>query len=331
MRLRNLAVLLAVFASLLALACWDNQRQMARAIEQGYDANAQLLGAQFQRSAPFAIDGWRPRFIEQSLSVDLQWLGKDGKTHVYRKVPVSSRFEHAIVSGEQIRLITVPVKVLDDETAVPVLVTDAPARFESLHTWLATSSYIAAVAWTIVVAFWLLRWRAARQPIVAQSATPRLARSSSEPAPLPVQRLMIGVVAFAVGAFLTYSATSVSMPGDDKGTEVTAEITSPAGPPYTVRLGWKDGQGGVHHYGPLAISDAYWSKITRDGKLEVHDTRVRVPIEGAMTAPQILDDLPMDRWQTRGVLAGGLILLIMGAGCLLSAARAMRGVQSSPT
>ena len=40
MRLRNLLVLIAIFASLVALGCWDNRLQMARVIDQGYAVNA---------------------------------------------------------------------------------------------------------------------------------------------------------------------------------------------------------------------------------------------------------------------------------------------------
>ncbi len=128
MRLRNLLAIVAVLASLVALGCWDNRQEMARVLDQGYATSAQIVAAQFQRTAPFAIDGWRPRFVEQALSVDLQWQGQDGKTHVFRKVPVSERFERSIVNGEQVKLIAVPVKALDDDTSVPVLTLDAAAR-----------------------------------------------------------------------------------------------------------------------------------------------------------------------------------------------------------
>ncbi len=319
MRYRNLLVLVAVFASLVALGCWDNRLQMARVIDQGYAANAQITGAQFQRSAPFAVDGWRPRFIEQALSVDLQWQGQDGKTHVHRKVPVSERFQNSIVDGAQVKLMTVPIKALDDEGAVPVLALDAAQRLESLNSWLATSGYIALAGWLLAGA--MTYWQR-RRPVPVTSV-PRAARA---PVEIPGQRLLIGFVAFAVGAFLTYNAVEISQPGDDgvKSVEVMAEIAEVSGPPYTVRLGWKDGQGGVHHFGPLPISEEFWSRITRDGKLAVHETKARVHLDDTMGRPQILDDAPGARWQTKAVLAGGIVFLLIGAGCLLSAARKMR-------
>lgn len=323
MRLRNLLVIVAVLASLVALGCWDNRQGIARVLEQGYDTNAQILGAQFQRSAPFAVDGWRPRFVEQALSVDLQWQGKDGKTHVFRKVPVSSRFERSIVNGEQVRLITVPVKVLDDESAVPIVTIDAAMRLESLNEWLEASGYLALMAWVVIAVLTALQWRRARMPQpIRREAGGRL-----EPVEFPIQRLMIGLVAFAVGAFLVYSAMAVSEPGGDsvKTSERMAEINSVSdGPPHTVQLGWKDGQGGIHHYGPLPISDDYWAKITKDGKLVVHETKVRFNADDSMARPLILDDAPGTRWQTKAVLAGGIALILLGAFCLLWAARVMR-------
>ena len=319
MRLRNLLVLIAIFASLVALGCWDNRQQMARVIDQGYAVNAQITGAQFQRSMPFAIDGWRPRFVEQAVSVDLQWQGQDGKVHIHRKVPVSERFQRSIVDGEQVKLISVPVKALDDDTSVPVLTLDAAARLESLNAWLGTSGYGALAGWVVVAAMTL--WQR-RRPTLARSVP----AAGRKPVEIPGQRLLVGFAAFAVGAFLIYNAVAISQPSDDgvKSVEVVAQITSVTGPPYTVQLGWRDGQGGVHHFGPLAISEAFWSKITRDGKLVVQETRARVHLDDTMARPEILDDEPGARWQTRAVLAGGTVFLLIGAGCLLSAARKMR-------
>ena len=321
MRYRNLLVLVAVFASLVALGCLDNRLQMARVIDQGYAVNAQIVGAQFQRSAPFAVDGWRPRFIEQGLSVDLQWQGQDGKVHIHRKVPVSERFQNSIVDGAQVKLISVPVKALDDDTSVPVLTLDAAQRLESLNTWLATSGYMALAAWLVAAAmtYWRRRMRAPVSPVPVPVA-------ARKPVEIPGERLLIGLAAFGMGAFLTYNAVAISRPADDaaKSVEVSAEVTALAGPPYTVHLGWRDGQGGVHHFGPLPISEEFWGKITRDGKLVVHETKARVHLDDTMARPEIIDDAPATRWQTKAVMAGGIVFLLIGVGCLLSAARKMR-------
>jgi hypothetical protein len=203
---------------------------------------------------------------------------------------------------------------------VPVLTLDAAARLESLKAWLGVSGYIAVAGWLAVAAMTFWERRARHAPVLAAGPAAR------RPVQYPAQRLLIGLIAFAVGGFLTYNAAAISAPGDDdvKSVEVEAQITAVAGPPYTVQLGWRDGQGGVHHFGPLPISGTYWSKITRDGKLEVHETRVRVHLDDVMGRPEILDDAPGARWQTQAVLACGIVLLLVGAGCLLTAARKMR-------
>ncbi len=319
-RLRNLLGLVAVLASLVVLGCWDNRREIARVVEQGYATEAQITGAQFQRLVPFAVDGWRPRFVEQALSVDLQWTGKDGKTYVRRKVPVSDRFEHSIVNGEQVKLLPVPVKVLDDDTSVPVLTIDATARLDSLREWLGVSGYLALVAWAGVAAISVWQRRRARRPAPTANAP-------SSPLNVPPQRTLIGSVALCVGLFLTVSAwSSAEGPGrgGGAGVEVNAEIVSASGPPYAVQLGWRDGQGGVHHYGPLPISEGFWKRITRDARLTVHETKVRLSNDEAMVRPLILDDPPAMPGRTKAILAAGLVLIALGAGCLLSALRALR-------
>src|SRR5258708_28803711 len=116
---------------------------MQRVLDQGYATTAQLTGAQFQRTMPLAADGWRPRFVEQDLSVDLTWQGKDGKAHEHKKVPVTDGFAHTIVSGDQVRLVTLPVKVPDDDTAVPVITADTTARLGSFQSFATLPGYLA--------------------------------------------------------------------------------------------------------------------------------------------------------------------------------------------
>jgi hypothetical protein len=77
---------------------------------RGLRTTGQVTGAQYQRKLPLAADGWRPRFVEQELSVDLTWQGKDGKPHAFRKVPISESLARTIVNGDQVRLLPLPVK-----------------------------------------------------------------------------------------------------------------------------------------------------------------------------------------------------------------------------
>src|SRR5437762_4960356 len=129
---RKLLLLIALLATLVVLGCWDNRRQMQRVLDEGYATTAQVTGAQYQRKLPIAVDGWRPRLVEQEISVDLGWQGKDGKAHAHAKVPVSENLARTIVTGDQVRLVTLQAKVIDDDT-VPVCPDDSGPPTDPLH------------------------------------------------------------------------------------------------------------------------------------------------------------------------------------------------------
>jgi len=298
------------------LGCWDNRRQMQRVLDEGYATVAQITGAQYQRSLPLAADGWRPRFVEQELSVDLGWQGKDGKAHSFAKVPVSESFARSVVNGDQVRLATVPVKVLDDESAVPVLTSDATARLALLQSWLAASGYAALAAWAGFAALTLLPGR-------------RRTLTAVPPRPLPPARTFIGLGLLVVGAFLAFNAWSAGRSGDAVamgGQEITADIIDAAqtktGP--TVRLSWQDGQG-VRHYGPMPVSEAFWSRITHGGELAVHQTTIRYRADDPQARPLIVDDdAPEQHWSTRVAMGAGLLLMMFGGALFASGLRAPR-------
>lgn len=311
---RNLLLLIAVLATLVVLGCWDNRAAMQRVLDQGYATTAQLTGAQFQRTMPFAADGWRPRFVEQDLSVDLTWQGKDGKAHEHKKVPVTERFARTIVSGDQVRLVTLPVKVLDDDTAVPVITADTTARLASLQEWLSIAGYIALAAWAGFAAATLF----GRKQTAGISAT-------AKPINVPPRRTLLGLVLLLVGGFIAFQAWSEGRANDPiavGGKDIVAEITDavPA-PSRAVRLSWKDGQGSVHHFGPTPVSEAFWNRITRNGQLTVRQTPIRVRDDDPAARPVLVEDAPEQQWPVQLAMIVGLGMLVVGAGCLFSAAR----------
>jgi hypothetical protein len=315
---RKLLLLIAVLATLVVLGCWDNRRQMQRVLDEGYATTAQLTGAQYQRKLPLAADGWRPRFVEQELSVDLTWQGKDAKAHSFRKVPISEALAGVVVNGEQVRLVTVPVKVLDDESAPPVITSDASARLASLQSWLAAAGYAALAAWAGFAALTLLPDRRRRGAITAAPAKS-----------LPPKRTFVGLGLLVVGGFLAFNAWSSGRSTDSVsmgGTEVTADIVdaAPGKAGYTVRLAWKDGQGAVHHYGPIPISEGFWNKITQNGQLTVRQTAVRYRPDEPQVRPLIVDDASEQHWATRLAMGAGLLLMVFGAAFFVSGLRAQR-------
>jgi hypothetical protein len=316
---------IALLATLVVLGCWDNRQSMQRVLDQGYATTAQVTGAQYQRKMPIAADGWRPRFVEQELSVDLRWQGKDGKPREHRKVPISETLARSIVNGEQVRLVTLPVKVLDEDTAVPVITADASARLESLQSWLAAAGYAALASWAGFAALTLLRRR--DRPVTAFA-------TSAAPVPLP-RRTLIGLGALVAGGFLAFSAWSDGRSVDAitlGGSEVTADIVEATVLPakdggkvsHAVRLAWKDAQGSVHRFGPTPVSEAFWSRITRDGQLTVRQALIRYRQDDPQARPLIVDDAPERHWMTQAAMLAGLALLVVGGALLLSGLRAGR-------
>jgi len=321
---RRLLLLVACLATVVVLGSWDNQREIERVLEHGYATTAQITGAQFQRSMPFALDGWWPRLVEQGLSIDLSWQGKDGRPRAHKKVPVTEGFARTIISSDQVKLITLPVRVQDDDRAVPVVIADSAPRLASLQSWLKISGYIATFAWATIAAMGIWRWRRGVSPTIA-----------SPPATVDMpRRLLFGLLAVVVGvivAFYGWSAGEQSEEAAAGVVDTTAEIIginetpSKAGTSatYSVQLAWKDDQGAVHHYGPLSISEAFWKTITDNGRLAVRQTRVRIPAD-SQARPSIPADRPDPGWQARLGLISGLVLAVAGLGLLVSALWRMR-------
>ena len=328
-RLRNLLLLLAIFATIVAAGCWDNRRNMQRVLEEGYPVLLEMTGAQHQRLAPFALDGWRPRFIEQSLSVDVKWQGRDGKQHVFRKVPVTDAFASTIVEGEQVRLAILPGKVLDDPHAVPVINADAIARLASLQEWIGTSTLVAVAAWLGfgIASLWLARTA--------------LATGANRAAiTFPLRRTLFGFVALLLGVALTFRAWSVEevASGMAGAIETTAEIMSARAVPgadgrenRVVQVSWTDAKGRVRHAGPIRVSDGFWNKITRNGELMVRHTPIRYSDEGMQARPVLVDDPLVRSWKVEAALGIGIVLMVLGAACLFSAARVVRRGAPKPT
>lgn len=322
--LPRICLLVAFLATLTGLGCWDNKRTMEQVLARGYETAAQVVGAQYQRKLPFALDGYRPRFVEQDISVDLTWKGRDGRNREFRKVPVSEPFARNIVAGDQVKLLTLPAKVTDGETDVPVILADAPQRLASLQTWIETSGYVALATWAAYAGLTLFGAGRAAKMGPGQVARP--------PVDVPPRRTMLGLGLVLIGGFTAFHAWSDQQSFEvmkSAGIEVMADILSvndmprKSGdrPSYAVRLAWKDGRGSVHHYGPIHISERFHAEITKDGQLAVKQTAIRFREDDLQARPLILADAPEQTWQAQFGVTGGLALLLVGLGCLFSAAR----------
>jgi hypothetical protein len=185
-----------------------------------------------------------------------------------------------------------------------------------LQSWLAASGYAALAAWAGFAALSLLGGRGRR----TITAVP--------PKPLPPRRTFYGLGLLVVGGFLAFSAWSsgrsvdaIAMGGEQISADILQAVEIKGG--HAVRLGWSDGTG-VHHYGPIPISEAFWDKISRDGQLTVHQTAIRYRGDDPAARPVIVDDAPETQWSTRLAMGAGLLLIIFGAALFASGLRAQR-------
>lgn len=122
-----------VIAGLMWLGVLDNQRRIERVVSVGYETKASIVGAQHQYRSPLTFDGFSPRFVDERSSLNLKWVGRDGIERERQKVPVSDAFASQFVRVGQVRLIQVPVKVIDEDYAVPVVVGDLKERLRFIE------------------------------------------------------------------------------------------------------------------------------------------------------------------------------------------------------
>ena len=153
------------------------------------------------------------------------------------------------MNGEQVRLITVPVKVLDDESArAGASRSDASARLASLQSWLAAAGYAALAAWAGFAALTLLPW-----PRPAHHHR-RAADSRCRP-----QRTFVGLGLLVVGGFLAFSAwspagrpTAIALGGQEVTADIVDANSARRRRAYAVRLGLEGRAGGRPPFRPDA-------------------------------------------------------------------------------
>jgi hypothetical protein len=164
-KISDLAAVAAVVGALALLGIWDNERTIHRNLDAGYDTSAMITGANEHRRSPLTFDGLRPRFADEPYSLDLTWRGRDGIEHARQKVPVSRDYMASLMVGDKVRLVPVPIKVVDEPEAVPTITPDATARLYHLHLFATWAGYgTAGVAFIFVVGLagrWLRRNRSA--------------------------------------------------------------------------------------------------------------------------------------------------------------------------
>jgi len=284
----------AAFAGLVVLVgLWDNERTIRRNLDVGYDTSAMVTGANEQHRAPLAFDGLRPRFLDDTYSLDLSWRGRDGIERTRLNVPVSDEYMASLMVGDKVRLVPVPIKVVDEDGAVPTIAPDAAARLAHLAgfaTWAGWGTAIAAFVFVVGLGGRWWRHRSAATGSDLASATWHI----------PPRLGVLTIFCLGAAGMTGYYSFRDSWDAEAmraRGHDVTAAITgfhSTVGSDHTVSyaidLAWRDGSGAERHFGPTHISDAYARRITANGALTTKQTTIRYLEEDASARPMIMAD-----------------------------------------
>ncbi|MGX4771242.1 hypothetical protein ACWAUC_15790 [Bradyrhizobium guangdongense] len=217
------------------------------------------------------FDGIWPRYVDENLSIGLQWTGKDGVQRERKGIAVSAAYAARITVGNQLKLLTVPIQAVDDDSSLPVIVEDLDDHLSHIRS---TSRFVLAGAGICAVILLLVigwqTWSARRGGPASGAVHSRSRR------PVPFTLAMLTAAMLLFGGYLlvnSYAEQRTLNEILDRGDEVTADITRAYGevtkagnaPSYLVTLAWKDRSGRQQTDGPTHISSAYRRLITRNG------------------------------------------------------------------
>jgi hypothetical protein len=324
----NFAAVVAVLGLLAMIGIWDNQRTIRRNLDAGYDTSAMITGANETHRSPLAFDGLRPRFVDEIYSLDLAWRGRDGTQRTCEKVPVSHEYMASLMDGDKVRLVPVPIKVMDEQGAVPTIVSDATARLKHLNGFATFTAYGVAVAIFIFgISFGVGRWRSDHRvaTLVGLAPVPKAWY-------IPPRLAVLTVFCLGTAAMFGYYSLKDSWDAEATrahGRDTTATITGfhatlGAGHriSYAIDLTWRDQSGADRHFGPTHISDAFAQQIAADRVLIIRQTAIRYLEENQSARPIIVADADE---QTRQSKIGHATMAVFGAaGIVLAGITALR-------
>jgi hypothetical protein len=154
--------MIIVAASLFLGISW-NQNAIQRVLHDGYDSTARITSAQETGLRfPFVLEGWWPRFVDEALSINLKWTGRDGAERSRSGIAVSNAYAARIMDGNAVKLIEVPVRVIDDKSSLPVIIEDASDRLRHIQ-FLKKFALIALAALGVALAG-LIAWQKFSSP-----------------------------------------------------------------------------------------------------------------------------------------------------------------------
>jgi len=329
MSLRGTLIVLLAVGVLATLGLYWNQHFIERVMRDGYRSTGKIISAEVVSSRfPFVFDGVWPRYVDENLSIALQWTGKDGVQRERNGVAVSAAYAARITVGKQLKLLTIPIQVVDDDSSLPVVVEDLDdhlAHTRSTSRFMLAGAGVCAVLLALVIGW--QAWSARR----SEPGGAAIAAASRRPFPFVLGILTAVMLPFGGYMLLTsYFEQSTLKEILDHGDEASADITRAYGevnkagdaPSYLVTLAWTDKTGQQQTYGPTHISPAFWQKITRNGVQTVRQTKIRYLTGRPDARPLIVDDAAERQYQDSIGVKGGAVFLAFGL--ILAAVTAFR-------
>jgi hypothetical protein len=327
-KISEFAGIIAVLGALVLVGVWDNERTIRHNLDAGYDTSAMVTGANEQHRFPLTFDGLRPRFLDETYSLNLAWRGRDGIERTRQQVPVSDEYMASLlVDRDKVRLVPVPIKVIDQEGAVPTIAPDVSSRLQHLNQFATWVGYGTAVATLVFVVSLGARWLRSRTAAIG-------AESGLEPSAWHIPPRLTILTVFCLGAAVMFGYYSFKDSRDAEavrghGRDVTAAITgfhstvnSDHTMSYLIDLSWRDGSGAERHFGPTHVSVAFARRIAPNGALNIRQTAIRYLEEDASARPIILADADE---QSRNNAIGRVMAAVFGvAGVVLAAVTAWR-------
>lgn len=301
---------------LIVLGLYWKQAAIERVMRDGYSTAGRITSGEItSRKFPIVFDAGWPRFVDENISVGLRWTGRDGIERTRRGIAVSSALAARITQGDQVKLLTVPIRVVDDDSSHPVLIEDVSDRlrnigFMSKFAQAGATLFVLALAAVIGLQKWSARNGGPNNPGIGLSA-------------FPVRLALITLVTLPLGAYMlvdSYLQQNAAQEMLEHGDEVIADLTRAfsevrkpgEAPSYLVTLAWTDKNGQRRLYGPTHISAAFWQKITRNNVQTVSQTKIRYLDGRPGTRPIVVDDAAERQFQDNVGVKSGAGFLALG-------------------
>lgn len=319
MSLRGVLIVFLAVGVLATLGLYWNQHAIERIMRDGYGTTGKITSAEAVSSRfPFVFDGAWPRYVDENLSIGLQWTGRDGVQRERKGIAVSAAYAARITVGNQLRLLTIPIQVIDDDSSLPVIVEDLGDHLS--HIRFTSRFMLAGAGVCAVIRVLVIGWQAWS---ARRSGPGRAAIATGSRRPVPFILAMLTAVMLLFGGYMlvnSYAEQSTLKEILDHGDEATADITRAYGevnkageaPSYLVTLAWTDKAGQQQTYGPTHISPAFWRQITRNGVQTVRRARIRYLAGRPDARPLILDDAAEAQYQNSFGVKGGAVFLAIG-------------------